>query len=216
MLANTLAMAYKRIGIWGVLRFRILKLAYMLFPYIGSRYVEWEFVLDYLFPLTTQTASVLDVGATSSLFIYELNKRGYMTCGIDQRPYQEKLPNKIIFWTGDITEAQGIARPGKEIIIYTKFDFITCISTIEHIGIGQYGDAICKDGDKKAIAEMYRILKPDGKLLITTHTHVYSRNTGNKGYTYNEFMELVKDFEVIDYKERKGQILACCVKRGKK
>ena len=207
-LSETIVKRYKRLGFCGTLRFRIIKLAYKLFPCIGSRYVEWEFVLDYLFPLTTQKASVLDVGASSSLFIYELNKRGYATYGLDQRPYQEKQPNSIAFMRSDVTDMNGFHNGA--------FDYLTCISTIEHIGIGQYGDDICKDGDKKAIAEMHRILKPDGKLLITTHTRVYSRNTGNKGYTYNEFMELVKDFEVIDYKERKGQILACCVKRGKK
>ena len=38
--------------------------------------------------------------------------------------------------------------------------------TIEHIGLGRYGDAIDPDGDLKAIGELNRVLAAGGSLLF--------------------------------------------------
>jgi SAM-dependent methyltransferase len=43
---------------------------------------------------------------------------------------------------------------------------LSCMHTIEHVGLGRYGDPIDYDGDLKAIAEMIRVLAPGGTLLF--------------------------------------------------
>jgi SAM-dependent methyltransferase len=43
---------------------------------------------------------------------------------------------------------------------------LSCMHVIEHIGLGRYGDPVDPDGDLKAIAELVRVLKPGGDLLI--------------------------------------------------
>jgi SAM-dependent methyltransferase len=43
---------------------------------------------------------------------------------------------------------------------------ISCMHTVEHIGLGRYGDALDPDGDLKAIAELKRVVKPGGSLLF--------------------------------------------------
>ncbi len=40
--------------------------------------------------------------------------------------------------------------------------------TIEHVGLGRYGDPIDPDGDLKAIAELIRVLAPGGSFLFVT------------------------------------------------
>lgn len=45
---------------------------------------------------------------------------------------------------------------------------LSCMHTIEHIGLGRYGDPIDADGDVKAIRELIRVLKPGGDLLFVT------------------------------------------------
>ncbi|MBC7383804.1 MAG: DUF268 domain-containing protein, partial [Bacteroidia bacterium] len=45
-------------------------------------------------------------------------------------------------------------------------DSISCMHTIEHVGLGRYGDKIDPDGDFKAIAELQRVVKAGGSLLI--------------------------------------------------
>ncbi|WP_211226596.1 DUF268 domain-containing protein [Pedobacter glucosidilyticus] len=43
---------------------------------------------------------------------------------------------------------------------------ISCMHTIEHIGLGRYGDPLDYDGDIKAIKELKRVVAPGGNLLI--------------------------------------------------
>ncbi len=43
---------------------------------------------------------------------------------------------------------------------------LSCMHTIEHIGLGRYGDPIDPNGDKLALAELERVVAPGGNLLI--------------------------------------------------
>lgn len=49
-----------------------------------------------------------------------------------------------------------------------SFDTIICLSSLEHFGLGRYGDALDLDADKKAVEQFKRILKPNGLLYLTT------------------------------------------------
>jgi SAM-dependent methyltransferase len=45
---------------------------------------------------------------------------------------------------------------------------LSCMHTIEHIGLGRYGDELDADGDRKSIEELKRVLKTGGDLLFVT------------------------------------------------
>lgn len=45
---------------------------------------------------------------------------------------------------------------------------LSCMHTIEHVGLGRYGDQIDYDGDLKAIHELKRVLAPGGTLIFVT------------------------------------------------
>jgi len=49
-----------------------------------------------------------------------------------------------------------------------SIESLSCMHTIEHIGLGRYGDELDAEGDLKAIAELKRVLKPNGDLLFVT------------------------------------------------
>ena len=43
---------------------------------------------------------------------------------------------------------------------------VSCMHTIEHIGLGRYGDPLDARGDLRALSELQRVLAPGGSLLI--------------------------------------------------
>lgn len=45
---------------------------------------------------------------------------------------------------------------------------LSCMHTIEHVGLGRYGDEIDPNGDLKSIGELKRVLQQDGDLLFVT------------------------------------------------
>ena len=47
-----------------------------------------------------------------------------------------------------------------------SIESLSCMHTIEHIGLGRYGDPIDYDGDLKAIKELKRVIKIGGSIII--------------------------------------------------
>ncbi|MBE7170979.1 MAG: DUF268 domain-containing protein [Williamsia sp.] len=47
-----------------------------------------------------------------------------------------------------------------------SIESLSCMHTIEHIGLGRYGDPIDPEGDVKAINELKRVVAPNGSLLF--------------------------------------------------
>ncbi|MFK7736529.1 MAG: DUF268 domain-containing protein [Pirellulaceae bacterium] len=47
-----------------------------------------------------------------------------------------------------------------------SIESISCMHTIEHIGLGRYGDPLDARGDQKALAELQRVVAPGGSLMI--------------------------------------------------
>ncbi|RWQ53027.1 DUF268 domain-containing protein [Mesorhizobium sp.] len=43
---------------------------------------------------------------------------------------------------------------------------LSCMHTIEHVGLGRYGDPLDPAGDLKACEELKRVVAPDGQLII--------------------------------------------------
>jgi SAM-dependent methyltransferase len=85
-----------------------------------------------------------------------------------------------------------------------KFDLMCCISTIEHIGLGRYGDPIDPIGDIKMMKAIYNMLKSDGRAILS---FPYNKNPESVGIIrwngcriYNQFRKdlLFKDFNVVE------------------
>lgn len=49
-----------------------------------------------------------------------------------------------------------------------SIESLSCMHTIEHVGLGRYGDELDIRGDLKSIKELKRVLKPGGNLLFVT------------------------------------------------
>jgi hypothetical protein len=76
----------------------------------------------------------------------------------DYRPAELNLPN----YDSDFADLKKLSFESNSI------ESLSCMHTIEHIGLGRYGDELDSNGDIKAIDELKRVLKPNGNLLIVT------------------------------------------------
>ena len=72
--------------------------------------------------------------------------------------------NKIFFENIKFKRAD-ITKLNKKYFNYS--DSVSCLHTIEHIGLGRYGDAIDPQGHIKAFNNLKKILKKNGKLYIS-------------------------------------------------
>ena len=107
-----------------------------------------------------EKGKLLDVGSYLTSLPDTLTQIGFQVTALDLRIPDLKMSPNINFIAGDIRNTS---------ILDKSFDQVTCISTIEHIGIkGRYGVITAdKDGDIKAMNEICRLLKTRGTLLLT-------------------------------------------------
>lgn len=161
---------------------------FSFFGYRTSRTVEYEFIMK---NIASKGRRILDVGSTGSLLPLKLAKQGYNVYSIDSRGYHECHPN-LTFVKGDIL---------KHLFPDDFFDLVVCVSTIEHIGVGAYGDPQYEGGDKLAVKEFGRILKEGGTLLLTTPFSGEYRvlpwmSSHERIYDYNRLKNLFDGWEV--------------------
>jgi SAM-dependent methyltransferase len=157
-----------------------------------GRLIEYDFAHSYID--TSSKKIILDIGSADTNFPLELANKGHEVYSLDiiQRDYNEKIK----FVSGTVENL-----PFKN----NFFDVITAISTIEHIGLGRYGDPISPDGDINALREIERVLKPGGKLIFTIPAgidticyseqkvplhRVYSSQKLNKMFSHFLFFEI--------------------------
>ncbi len=168
--------------------FKVLKHPRISFE---ARLIEYHFVHSNI--ESDVRLKILDVGCAGADLPIELANKGYGVYGIDAIPYHNQQ---------NFTFVQG----SLEHMPFDNdfFDIVTAVSTIEHVGLGRYGDPISPDGDKKAVEEIKRIVKPGGKAIVTIpcgkDTICYSRDGVPLGrvYSSSSLVELLSGFKILE------------------
>lgn len=161
---------------------------------IPGRIIEYPFVFK---NLPREKVRILDVGCYGSYLITELAALGHEVYGMDIRNYPVQYPN-VKFVRGNILST---AFPSN------FFDMIIAVSTVEHIGIREaYGDLGDPEGDIKAIREMVRILKHNGKMLITVPYGKHCLKETFRVYDNSSLSKLISGLkiDVVEYFVRKN------------
>jgi SAM-dependent methyltransferase len=78
---------------------------------------------------------------------------------------------------------------------------LSCLHTIEHVGLGRYGDPIDPEGDVKACGELARVLAPGGSLLFVTPVgrEAVIQFNAHRIYTYELILKLFPDLELKEF-----------------
>lgn len=90
---------------------------------------------------------------------------------------------------------------------------ISCMHTIEHIGLGRYGDTIDPEGDLKAIEELKRVTAKGGSLLFVTPVgKPRIAWNAHRIYSYDQIISAfegfnLKEFSLIPEHESRGGLI---------
>ncbi|HEY6021251.1 MAG TPA: DUF268 domain-containing protein [Candidatus Paceibacterota bacterium] len=81
-----------------------------------------------------------------------------------------------------------------------SIESLSCMHTIEHVGLGRYGDPLDPDGDLTAIHELRRVLSPGGSLLfvVPIGTPKISFNA-HRVYSYAQIMQYFDGLQLQEF-----------------
>ncbi len=169
---------------------RYLAFIRSVFPYAtvrktSERIVEYPFV--YMNLDLAKKGRVIEIGCCRSRVAIELASLGYKVTACDLKYYDYSHPN-LKFIRGDLRHID---------LPFNHYDAATAISTIEHTGIGAYGEKLSKRGDWEIVDKIYNILKPNGKFIITVPFGKREINEHERVYNYNDLFLLLRKFKIL-------------------
>ncbi len=153
---------------------------------VNERIVEIPFAMRALGQVPIG-GRVLDFGSSESPVALELASIGYRTTALDFRAYPFSHPNlesvamRLEEWDGE---------PG-------SFDAVLAISTVEHVGLGWYGEARgAADADRRAVQQLAGLLVPGGLLVLTVPFGTRSVDAMQRRYDNEKLDQLLEGLEV--------------------
>jgi len=156
---------------------------------VNERIVELPYAMAALGRLAPG-ARILDIGSAESWFPLAAASLGFDVTALDLRelpyshPQLRSISSPFEQWQPD--------EPG-------RFDAIFLISTIEHIGIGAYGEAAgATDADLGAVARVRELLVPGGLLVLTTPYGRRAVNALERIYDDEALADLLDGWEILD------------------
>jgi hypothetical protein len=133
-------------------------------------------------------ARVLDVGATENTLAFSLAALGYEVTALDLRAYPLKHPR-----------LRTVVAPVQEWETDESFDAVLCLSTIEHIGLGAYGEpSIAGRADLKAMERMRTLTRQGGLLVLTAPFGRASAARHERAYDREALDALLDGWDVED------------------
>lgn len=143
---------------------------------------------------------VLDVGSATSRYLRDMppDCRVY---AIDIRPTPPQSGIGVVL--GDLLQA-----PFKP----SSFDAVTCISTIEHIGLDVYAQGPDEFGDEVMMRHLRRLLRPGGRLLVSAPFGRRAVLAWHRVYDWRSFRRLTGGYRVLSvaFHRRQGDSFVPC------
>lgn len=81
-----------------------------------------------------------------------------------------------------------------------SIESLSCMHTVEHVGLGRYGDDIDPEGDIQAAKELGRVVKKEGSLLFVVPLgKPRIQFNAHRIYSYRMVVEMFPDFMVKEF-----------------
>lgn len=77
---------------------------------------------------------------------------------------------------------------------------LSCMHTVEHVGLGRYGDEVSPEGDLQATSELSRVVTPGGNLLFVVPIgRPRIQFNAHRVYSHDMVIAMFPDFEVKEF-----------------
>ena len=140
--------------------------------------------------VVAERGSKLHVDISSTLHFAAQLSAFVPTAYFDYRPADLRLDN-LVSGAVDLTALPWDDR---------SIDSLSCMHTVEHIGLGRYGDPLDPAGDRKASAELARVLAPGGSLLFVTPVGAPQiMFNAHRIYAYEQVLQLFPDLTLREF-----------------
>lgn len=166
------------------------------YPQIKDKTVTTNFDSHYVYHTSWAARKVKEINPiyhtdiSSSLYFSGIVSSFIPVKFYDYRPAELKLSNLESF-PGDLMKL-----PFEN----NSINSISCMHTVEHVGLGRYNDPIDPDGDIKAIIELKRVLAKDGSLLFVTPLGKPKIEfNAHRIYSYEMIMEMFSGLKLVEF-----------------
>ena len=155
-----------------------------------ERVVEYPLAFQALPP---EPITVLDIGSGDSPFPYHLACLGHSVHSVDILPYPLHHPNI------QHHQCDAMHLPFGD----NSYPLVTAISSLEHFGLGGYGDPVKADAPFQARDEIRRVLQPRGKFIVSLpvgneYDSVKSIKANYSVFTLERLSRFTEGFQVVD------------------
>ncbi len=166
------------------------------YPCIKDRTIKTNFDAHYVYHTAWAARKVKEINPekhidiSSSLYFCGMVSAFVPIDFYDYRPAKIKLSNL----KSDYADLTKLPFSDKSI------SSLSCMHTVEHIGLGRYGDKIDPNGDLKAISELKRVLSKDGSLLFVVPIGKPKIEfNAHRIYSYEQISEYFKDLTLKEF-----------------
>lgn len=166
------------------------------YPCIKDKTIKTNFDAHYIYHTAWASRKVKEIGTnkhtdiSSSLYFSSIVSAFVPVDFYDYRPAELNLSN----FNSKHADLTKLPFPNDSV------KSLSCMHTVEHIGLGRYGDSIDPDGDIKAISELKRVLTKDGSLLFVVPVgKPRIEFNAHRIYSYEQIEEYFKDFELKEF-----------------
>jgi len=155
---------------------------------ITERVVEYPLTFQ---ALPSKPSLILDVGSGNSPLAYHLACLGHTVHAVDILPYPLQHPNI------QQIRCDAMRLPYDD----ETFSYVTAISSLEHFGLGGYGDPAGEDAPFRARDEIRRVLKRGARLIVSVpvgsaNDPIRSRKTNYSVFSRPLLSRFTEGFEV--------------------
>lgn len=166
-------------------------------PCLEDKYTTTSFDKHYIYHTAWAARKLKQLSPSKHVDISSITYFSTLVSAFIPVRFYDYRPETIALSNFEIDHCDIHALPFED----NSLESLSCMHVVEHIGLGRYGDNIDVEGDLKAIAELKRVVQPDGHLLFVVPIGGIAKIEFNahRIYKYAQIISYFEGFELLEF-----------------